>query len=393
MEPQTGADREGRWARCIIATAFLLREAALPARVLGDWMIYRTGLAGRLAGVRLPPVLVRCWQWLELAAGLLFLPGLCVAAYFLLRRLALPPAAATVLAGGATFLAGAAVRRFDRAWVCANEYDVGSAKRLAGRCVVFQVFVGPQWQPEEKRRAQRAVRAACDWLEQQATAHGISLRLITGPEAVCVLESVRRPAHSLTRPDRWHAYCEEEDRARRELEALRPAWEKELAQRVAQLEEPADNYCLVAHLPHRRTGFAMPARNDLEMERRLEVCACGRKSAARVYAHELLHLFGAPDLYFDPWRVLRPEEATDDWQKRFEHEIVTGGCEIFRLYFSDSIMGSASSNLARLTVDPITARAIGWRGADAAYMGALHDLEQAERGTWARGVERGLREP
>lgn len=121
----------------------------------------------------------------------------------------------------------------------------------------------------------------------------------------------------------------------------------------------------------------MPVRNDLYVETELEICVCGRADSAALYAHELLHLFGAPDLYFNPWRVLTRRGEADDWTRRFQEHVAARGLQIFYAYFGNSIMGNTALRIERLTIDPITARAIGWRRPDRPFMKSIAQVERA----------------
>ena len=143
------------------------------------------------------------------------------------------------------------------------------------------------------------------------------------------------------------------------------------------MDPKPDEVCLIVHLPVRNVGFAMRARNDLHLESEMELCACGRTSSAAVYAHELLHLFGAPDLYLNPWWVLTREGETDRRTGLVERQIVTAGLNRLHALFGSSIMNTTWLSLERLQVDPVTARAIGWRKADGSYMRQVQEHEHA----------------
>jgi hypothetical protein len=51
----------------------------------------------------------------------------------------------------------------------------------------------------------------------------------------------------------------------------------------------------------------------------MEICACGMRSSAAVYAHELLHLFGALDLYLNPWLILTASGEADAKEPRTDN--------------------------------------------------------------------------
>ena len=67
----------------------------------------------------------------------------------------------------------------------------------------------------------------------------------------------------------------------------------------------------------------------------------GRTTAAATYAHEILHLFGAGDLYFPYDRVARRKEMA-------------------RRAFPDDVMRRVDYDIATLSVGPFTAFRVGW---------------------------------
>jgi hypothetical protein len=379
-KPKAGTTEGGKGPSArprLLAALTALVRLALPASVVGDYLVYRLGLAGKLARVRLPRPVVVTWRWAGVIGSLLLLPAVWTGTAWFLGRHGVPWMGTVLVGGLAASLCYLAVCWFDRAWACADDYRVGSATELAGRCVVFQLFVGP-WRPRERARALRAVRVACDWLERQAEAHDVALSLVTEPASLCLLDPARVPAPALTWADPWRVYRREEDGAARELRKLRPQLEQAVTQRLQELPWQPDSVCVIAHLPHRRVGFALPAANDLQLPSQLEICACGRRSRAAVYAHELLHLFGASDLYFPPWRWLSDKGETDAGVRDREFRMIVSANHVLAARFGNSIMYQTRSPLERLRVDPLTARAVGWRGPDRQYMEAATSREHAQ---------------
>jgi hypothetical protein len=352
-------------------------HASLWARCLGDYLVYRMGLAGRFPALPQSGPLVRLGWWLTLLGSLLFLPALWVGTTYLLVRSGLSAVGAGLIALLLAAGAYSGMRWFNRAWHCVDCYSVGSARRLVGTCLVFQVFLGPRWGVRERQRSSGAVRAGCEWLERKAGEHGVRLRLVTSPHDLCILEDIILAGSSLTRPNPWRPYRREEDRVRDQVESLRPRLEQAVQERVAGLTWKPDSVCLIAHVPGRGIGFAMPARNDLSLASPFEMCVCGRRSSPATHAHEVLHLFGAPDLYLHPWRVLSVKGEADEGTARIEKEILACADAVTQAHFGQSIMCCTWVGMKYLTIDPITARAIGWRRPDREYMEAIEDREGA----------------
>ena len=67
----------------------------------------------------------------------------------------------------------------------------------------------------------------------------------------------------------------------------------------------------------------------------------GRPTAAATYAHEILHLFGAGDLYFPYDRDERRKELARRW-------------------FRDDVMLRVDYDMSRLTIGHFTAFRVGW---------------------------------
>lgn len=185
MDKQTSALR-----RCIVACWAILPHLILPAKLLGDYLIYRTGIAGKLPDIPLPERLLRAWWSVRLAGSFLFLPAVWVAGAHLLGRWHTNAATAVSLSGVMTLGLFQAFRRFNYAWRFVDRYHVGSAKQLSGHCVIFQVFLGTSWRRRDRVKCSLAVRTACDWLEQQARAHRVSLDLTTDPPDLLTLDDV-----------------------------------------------------------------------------------------------------------------------------------------------------------------------------------------------------------
>jgi hypothetical protein len=366
-----------RRQRVLLAGIIALVHLTLPARILGDYLIYRTGIAGKLPRIPVIERLERVSWGARLVGSALLLPALWVLGALALSRWHVRFPAAVVLSGVLTFVCWLLVQRFNRRWTWVDTYHAGTAKVLTGRCAVFQVFIGTDWRRDDRRRCRRAVRAACHWLEEQAQAHRVSLHLLTDPADLYLLDDARISSTKLTWPDRWRAYRSEQDGTCQQLARLRPRFASAIRERARRMEQKPDQVCLIVHLPVRNIGFAMPARNDLHLESEMELCACGRKSSAAVYAHELLHLFGASDLYLNPWQVLTREGETDKRTGLIEQRIVSAGLKRLHALFGSSIMHTTSLSLERLQVDPVTARAVGWRKPDASYMRRVQEYEHA----------------
>src|ERR1051326_8641985 len=100
--------------RTLLALARVLINLSLSAKLLGDYGIYRTGMAGRLPWVRVPARLRRAVGWLCLTAGLAFFPAVWISGVFALRHLSMNSVGAGTLSGMLTFAPYTAICRFNR---------------------------------------------------------------------------------------------------------------------------------------------------------------------------------------------------------------------------------------------------------------------------------------
>ena len=102
--------------------------------------------------------------------------------------------------------------------------------------------------------------------------------------------------------------------------------------------QPAD-FCLMVHVIENIRSYAVPKRiSDDKAKDEVEYCVCARKNNAAVYAHEILHLFGADDFY-------------EEYYKKIH--------EYKREFLKGSIMFEAYS-LNNARIDELTAQNIGW---------------------------------
>lgn len=103
---------------------------------------------------------------------------------------------------------------------------------------------------------------------------------------------------------------------------------------------------------YRATAF--PASRETSEDTAPEYCFCPDDSSSTTVAHEILHLFGARDLY---------EEGTpsnkfrDELRRRAKSEVSE---EQAAPRIEDSIMLSSSNSLESVTVDRATAFSVGW---------------------------------
>jgi hypothetical protein len=309
----------------------MLVNTLIDSRFVTQYVIYRLGLRGRGR-----PGFMSRWYF---RFSVLFLTALAagLAAWFLLRQIS---TVVVALVGSLVvlplwcWLFGKSAERL----LHISMYDCGSARQLEGECLIFEYYWGEGWTPEERLRATSSLRTACQWLEDKADWRGVTARFTYedlakdhgGGEPLDVLETKMSDKSELL--------------AERALERV-----------ALRLMQP-DNFAIVVHVREDGGGFALPAYNNLQSPRFTEVGFCSYLHPL-VYAHEILHLFGAYDLYLDSRNVSKKLLSDADLQKDYKIAM----CEIFRAEFSHNVMGaSASDMLGEMGVSNLTAHAIGW---------------------------------
>jgi hypothetical protein len=276
--------------------------------------------------------------------------------------------AGAVLAVALTY---AAIRALIRRWMHCDWMAAGSAHTLRGTCFVFQVFAGGPWSQTRRRKCLAAVRNACRWLDAQARSNGVELTLITEPGLLLMLPDVPATREQLSGSPEAEPYDYDRDRVRQLVEGELPRLETEISRRLLAAGRPADNVCLLVHTLQRGQGFALPEREGLREH--LEACVCGVGNGPEMYAHELLHLFGAPDLYLHPGRFRGANDP--EWDEA--PAIVAAGHRMLAGEFGSSVMFRGRLRLRDATLDPITLRAIGWRRPGREYLRSVTAWEQA----------------
>jgi len=110
----------------------------------------------------------------------------------------------------------------------------------------------------------------------------------------------------------------------------------------------ADNAILCLHINKPALSYNLAYYENVSSEFTAERMICystypdARPTSAATYAHEILHLFGAGDLYFPFDR--------DDYRK-----------QVAKRFFPNDVMFRVDYNLDRLNVGPFTAYRVGWR--------------------------------
>ncbi len=219
----------------------------------------------------------------------------------------------------------------------ATKRDCGSAGVLRGKVLLAHVFVrdpNSGWPKEKRREVRRRLRQATDFIELEAARYEAPLvfkqtSVDTRFERSIPLEMAADPACSQrvirsvadTSPNQW-------------VERLRR-------------EHRADHVLVVLHVNQAARSHNLTYSRGIDAEYRAECAICffcyedDRPTAAASYVHEILHGFGAGELYF-------PFDKTEDRRR-------LGG-----RWFPNDVMQRVDYDLGELEIGVYTAFRIGW---------------------------------
>lgn len=228
----------------------------------------------------------------------------------------------------------------------ASKRNVGSARQFEGKVAIYHLFANDSqasWSEPEKNEILSRLSQAYGFLNHQSEMHGKKVQFI---EQIGPPVSVKRrlPTGTFVDP----SWTEEVIRKGSGVES------NELVARLKQTHK-AKNAIICLHVNKPALSYNLAFYENVAEEFSAERMVCfstypdSRPTSAATYAHEILHLFGAGDLYF-------PYDK-DDYRK-----------QVAKRYFPNDVMFRVDYNLYRLNVGAFTAYRIGWRNnLDAAH--------------------------
>ncbi|MBQ8596597.1 MAG: hypothetical protein IJ409_02285 [Lachnospiraceae bacterium] len=220
-----------------------------------------------------------------------------------------------------------------------SSYGLGSAKYLEGTNVLYSLFVDTPdavWQQADKEAALEKLQIATEYIEEAAGEYGVDAELIcdwqenvdlSGQTAVDF--PIRDGEDFEDRLDEEIAYWVENTV---DYEVLKETHGAEGAALLVFVNNPSVSYAIVFD------GTDNPKESVIMFS----------KEAPAVYAHEIMHLFGAHDLY---------EEA------EFTSEVCAYVRETYPLeimYRVTDVQGKSYDDEIVNTLSPITAYHLGW---------------------------------
>lgn len=209
--------------------------------------------------------------------------------------------------------------------------NVGSAKILKGTVSVFHLFMNSSssqpWDEITRNKTMEKVQMAESWLIREAR------RFNQTVDFQNIILSDIRMEYKQVIPEFCNYY------------AGLPTFEKMIDANVGSSQiykESEKNYntVLVVHISKIFRSFACPTYVALKPNSNLpEFCVVSSHESPAVYAHEMLHLFGADDYYSEFSSIMQ----------KYRSE-----------FLSHSIMFNARISLDDLRVDGLTAQNVGW---------------------------------
>jgi len=259
-------------------------------------------------------------------------------------------AAVFACAGSVAVWASLLIALERRRWVggfVSRARAVGHADRLVGDVDVSVVYAHPDGARVPK--ADDKVSAALAFLVAEAQRHGVELRFRRTPSEPIVLNTPK--LHDAN------------------IDAYAPAAIAWLERSLAPLLPEGNAFVVVITSERQCVPSAWHATRFRPRE--LEFCVCPVDASPKTIAHEILHLFGARDLY----RPLGPGGRTPDDVAREVAafiESVTG-----ENILETSVMTNRQG--PNLRVDPATASSVGWTDRVAGHIVPLYGADDMMR--------------
>lgn len=222
--------------------------------------------------------------------------------------------------------------------------EAGSAKTLTGSTLVVNLFLSDaesQWDSQSRTDAMEMLEEAFAFLTEEAARYGQEIRLTQTDKLASYYLTFDQAVEDNLEYYQWTDQMLPQN-GFADFAAL-------LEDAVKQAGEAYDNVAAIVHLNKPGRSYALPFHRGNEEKYQAEHLVMFFNEddshpyyiCPAAYAHELLHLFGARDLY-DP-----------DGQNAAVKELAQSVCE-------DDIMLSISSNLYSRRVEDFTAHSVGW---------------------------------
>jgi hypothetical protein len=226
-----------------------------------------------------------------------------------------------------------------------DKWRAGSAKELSGNIYTLSCFIsGPddEWTYDEKLEMLKLLNAGQAWIKKEALKYSISLEFnesgTYGLNKDIKLQYIERGSASGKESVDWVANVFHTIGYNRILDF--DSWIRK--------NTNANNYHVIMFVKGAGISYALPYSNAMDKEKYyIEAAVVYEKyinnvgGSSSLFAHEILHLYGAWDLY----KTFAQSEINEQRAKKL---------------FPNSVMLRISYNIDELEVDSLTAWLIGW---------------------------------
>ncbi len=220
-----------------------------------------------------------------------------------------------------------------------SSYKLGSAKSLEGKNLIYSLFVDTpdaKWTDRDKKKALQNLEIAKEYIETEAKSYRKKVDLVVDFEENEDLTGSARINFSLKDGEDYEEALDEEI----------TAWFDEQIDYEALCKEyKAKGIATIVFVNHKGNTYAI-CYDGVDNPQESLVMFAGEVPA--VYAHEILHLFGAHDLYEDAEYT---EEVCEYVKKAYPDEI---------MYTVKGEDGRLNSSEIQNELSPITAYHLGW---------------------------------
>ena len=220
-----------------------------------------------------------------------------------------------------------------------SSYKLGSAKSLEGKNLIYSLFVDTpdaKWTDRDKKKALKNLKIAKEYIEAEAKGYHKKAELVVDFEENEDLTGNARIHFSLKDGEDYEEALDEE---------IAGWFEDQIDYEALTKEYKAKGIATIVFVNHKGSTYAI-CYDGVDNPQESLVMFAGEVSA--VYAHEILHLFGAHDLYEDA---------------EYTEEV----CEYVKKAYPDEIMYTVKDEKGRLNnseiqneLSPVTAYHLGW---------------------------------
>lgn len=230
----------------------------------------------------------------------------------------------------------------------------GSAKQLAGRIAVVAVFwedAQDSWGRNELQTAQQQLVTALDFLEEQAAGYGVEAEFCYSPAEGVLNYRQSSPDETLNLTDHLTDFYQQV-----------VSWMDTALPEQQLLEQyQAESVCYLVFLPKSGTSFTLPRMADVpeQLTQRELSFVFYYQDAQRIqrqcpyiYAHELLHQFGAIDLYSNSPQLPAGSRLPEYVAAEYPDEIMGGNTQGH--YYETELTEIG------FEITPLTAYCLGW---------------------------------